>query len=1360
MMYALALAAALLASPAGSHPPPPNFIVIQAEAQGWPGTSVEMDGQQPHDARPAGLTPNLERLAAVGVRFSDFYVTCPRCTPSRASLVTGISPAKLHMTYQGEGAARGEQGGNRPERGGGEGRGKREGRADAPDDTVRLLRLIPPEPERDLPSGVRTIGAWLRTAGYASAHFGKWHVGRSAPSAVGFDVCDGANSNQGPERGVAPNPTQATAITDRGIAFMREQVEAGRPFYLQLDHYGFGNEREVTPEALQAARALAPDARAKELAAIAGARDVDTQVGRVLAAVQQLGIANNTFIIYTSDHGQQGGGQARPNDPLAGGKGSLSEGGVRVPLIVAGPGIAGGRVLQVRASNMDIVPTVLDYAGVAVPAPANRDAVASIEGASLAPVLQGRATDVPRQRDLVLHFPHYDLSNGGPATAIYRDQWKLVRHDDAGAVRLYDLRADRAESRDLSASQAALTRELTAAMDAYLDAVNAPRAQPNPDVERLKERAAPEATAPAPRTPTPSTPASAPPAPPPASPARTTAPAADHAKLAPFKPFEPHVHAFVNGEWIHVESDGLPHEPLAHPMMSGIVSWQQQVPLPQPYQGPNAWMVPLNPRLAAQPISGRTHLRRGAVAIAVNGVPIFNALNNRGEDAFKAGELDEFGGHSGRGDDYHYHIAPLALQKVVGPSSPIAYALDGFPLYGLFDPKATAGSDRSCPLGSTEPLDEFNGHFAPSAPGVGTSATRGYHYHASLEYPYINGGLRGAATMQDDQVVPQPRAQSARPAQSPLPGAKVLGVQTVGPFSWALRYTVNGQERTLRYARQPDGSYRFTTVDAKGAPVAESPSSPPEGDRPRQQGKGARKEGGGRQQQQGRGEDRDAPQGPRGEGGGPPQGPRGEGGGPPQQRDSLLARMTAFHTDTPPSTEDIVLVRPTRDSMGVSVRSATPRWAMVEYGPADASSSAPAKSAGLQRTQRQELAAGTAALFTLGGLQPATRYSYRVVWSDAAGKAAGSTEPRTFTTPRPAGQSFQFAIQADSHLDQGVDLDVYRRTLEAIRESKADFLVDLGDTFMTDKRREDFRDAAPQYDAQRHWLGIPCSSMPLFMVLGNHDGERRGQGARGDEMADWSFDMRTARFPAPMIAPGGMYTGRTGRVDGKGANYYAFEWGDALFVVLDPFSQGTDRARSSKGDGNSVPIALDDSSWSTTLGREQYDWLASTLAASKARHRFVFTHHLVGGRGGNEARGGVGSAPYFEWGGRNADGTDGFAEHRPGWSKPIHELLRQHHVTAVFHGHDHIYAHGVLDGIHYQCVPQPGTAGSGASSVGPYGYTQSVTHPGAGFLRVTVEPGEVKVDYLGTSAPKSKGGLVESYTVPASSPTLPASSAR
>ena len=445
------------AKPAASKP---NFVFIQAEAQGWSSTSVDMDGEPPVHARPAGLTPNLEKLAADGSRMSDFYVSCPRCTPSRASWVTGISPAKLRMTYQNE-----PGGGSVEER-------------------YKLMRMIPPAPDADLPEGVRTTGAVLKDLGYASAHFGKWHVGRQAPDRVGFDLSDGNNSNQGPERGVEPNPKQCSTITDRGIEFMREQVKAGKPFYLQLSHYGYGSEEEATPEALAIAKSLVPGVSGKPMGAIAGAHDVDTQLGRVLATLKELGIDGNTYVFYSADHGAQGGGggggRNQANPPLSGGKGSVAEGGIRVPFIVRGPGIPAGKIVHVRGVNMDLLPTLLDLAGAPAPKPANPDARAAMEGGSLVPALKSGADKVERSHEgVTIHFPHYDLNNGGPASAFYLGNWKLVRNDDSGKVTMYDIAKDRGEQNDVAAQNAEVVKDLQSRLDAYLKAIDAPMAKVN-----------------------------------------------------------------------------------------------------------------------------------------------------------------------------------------------------------------------------------------------------------------------------------------------------------------------------------------------------------------------------------------------------------------------------------------------------------------------------------------------------------------------------------------------------------------------------------------------------------------------------------------------------------------------------------------------------------------------------------------------------------------------------------------------------------------------------------------------------------------------------------------------------------------
>jgi hypothetical protein len=244
-----------------------------------------------------------------------------------------------------------------------------------------------------------------------------------------------------------------------------------------------------------------------------------------------------------------------------------------------------------------------------------------------------------------------------------------------------------------------------------------------------------------------------------------------------------------------------------HQMMVGIKSWQQQVPLPQPYTGGNAWQVPLAPVRADQAISGRTGLFRGAIALAMNGVPIFNALNNRGDDAYLAGELDDWGGHSGKADDYHYHVAPIHLQT--SPDRPIAYALDGYALYGLTEADGSA----------VQGLDELNGH----AHGGGV-----YHYHATRTYPYINGGMRGVVTIKEEQIDPQAIAAAVRPPYEPLRGAVITGFRATGAKSWTLEHSNGGAVSSVRYRIEGD-SYIFEYVDASGAVRTETYRAPGQG---------------------------------------------------------------------------------------------------------------------------------------------------------------------------------------------------------------------------------------------------------------------------------------------------------------------------------------------------------------------------------------------------------------------------------------------------------------------------------------------------------------------------------------------------
>lgn len=414
----------------------PNFIVILGEGAGWTSTSVQMDERNPASKSSAIQTPNFERLAATGMRFANGYAASPRCTPSRAALFTGKSPAALHMTFVGMGRPGGSV----------------------------TTKLIPPNALLELPESEITIGEFLKRAGYATAHFGKWHVGRVSPSRHGFDESDGPTNNGGPDNVATPNPKQALAITASGIDFVERQMKAGRPFYLQMSHYpnqeekgGGGGDRKLRTEA----------AREETIT-------LDKTIGQILDAIERLGLKGNTYIVYTTDHGTQG-----RNTPLTGGKGMVWEGGLRVPFLVAGPGIKAGGSSHVRVSATDLFPTFAELAGVKESLPKN------VEGGSFAPLLKtGAAGTVKRLRDeFVVHFPHYDMEAHGPASAIYLGDFKLIRIYETGALKLFNVTKDFGEQHDLAKELPDKVKEMNQRLTDYLAAVNAQMPKPNPNFD-------------------------------------------------------------------------------------------------------------------------------------------------------------------------------------------------------------------------------------------------------------------------------------------------------------------------------------------------------------------------------------------------------------------------------------------------------------------------------------------------------------------------------------------------------------------------------------------------------------------------------------------------------------------------------------------------------------------------------------------------------------------------------------------------------------------------------------------------------------------------------------------------------------
>jgi len=314
-------------------------------------------------------------------------------------------------------------------------------------------------------------------------------------------------------------------------------------------------------------------------------------------------------------------------------------------------------------------------------------------------------------------------------------------------------------------------------------------------------------------------------------------------------------------------------------------------------------------------------------------------------------------------------------------------------------------------------------------------------------------------------------------------------------------------------------------------------------------------------------------------------------------------------------------------------------------------------------------------------------------------------------TARKPSEAFCFAIQADSHLDYNTNTNLYIQTLKNIAGTKPDFLIDMGDTFMTGKLPS-LKEAELQYKEQRALFDLACC--PAIMVLGNHDGEEQkgGRGGAQDNRAAWSLAQRKKYFPNP--EPNGFFTGNP---NGK-QDYYAWTWGDALFVVLSPYWY-------------SYSIRGERDPWNFTIGDAQYAWLRKTLESSKAPFKFIFIHQLTGSMD-SASRGGAEAAKLHEWG----DTSTEFKLHRPDWPLNIHQLLRATKVNIVFHGHDHFYAREALDGVIYQLVPQPGARNNRKTFAEEYGYKEGVFHPSSGFLSVKVSATKVIVSYIRSATPE------------------------
>ena len=421
----------------------PNFIFMLSDDQGWNGLSVPMHPDVAGSKGEIFQTPNLERLAAQGMRFSSAYASAPVCSPTRISIQTGKSPAQLHWTKA------------------------------AP--AVPGRKLIEPRLIKDLSKDEATIGELLKRAGYLTAHYGKWHIAGGGPGAHGYEEHDGDTGNENAYKFTDPNPVDIFGMAERAAKFMERSKRANKPFYIQLSWNALHAAELANKATLAKYEKLATN-NSKQAATAAITEDLDSGVGKVLKAVEQLGLSENTYIIYMSDNGAGGGGR---RGGLSGGKGSVWEGGIRVPLIVRGPNVGENSWCHVPVVGYDFLPTLCALAG--VPA---EELPKGIEGGDITSLLQNSGEGfVKRQREeLVFHFPHYQ-SDDGPHSAIRLGNLKLIHFYEDDRVALFDLANDVGEHNDLAQRMPQDTQMLKGRLDQYLIAINAQLPTPNPNFD-------------------------------------------------------------------------------------------------------------------------------------------------------------------------------------------------------------------------------------------------------------------------------------------------------------------------------------------------------------------------------------------------------------------------------------------------------------------------------------------------------------------------------------------------------------------------------------------------------------------------------------------------------------------------------------------------------------------------------------------------------------------------------------------------------------------------------------------------------------------------------------------------------------
>ncbi|MEI6088830.1 MAG: metallophosphoesterase [bacterium] len=430
----------------------------------------------------------------------------------------------------------------------------------------------------------------------------------------------------------------------------------------------------------------------------------------------------------------------------------------------------------------------------------------------------------------------------------------------------------------------------------------------------------------------------------------------------------------------------------------------------------------------------------------------------------------------------------------------------------------------------------------------------------------------------------------------------------------------------------------------------------------------------------------------------------------------------------------IILGRPTTNSITANVLAKDKIEFFVEYGLSSGNYTNKSENYTTSFPEQVEL--------IINNLSANTRYFYRIQYRENESQSFSTSQEYFFQTQRAKGSSFSFTIQADPHLyDKKGSSGLMKVSMENQAKDSTDFILDLGDTFGDDHNPTTITDEQVKklHLDYLPFFGMLCHSSPLFLCIGNHEGESGYYLLQTppDNLAVYETKWRQKYYPNPF--PDGFYSGNTDEEElgiGKPENYYAWEWADALFVVIDVYRYYTANAKPQK--------------WDWTIGDKQYFWFKNNLETSKAKYKFVFAHHTLG-----QGRGAVSTAMLYEWGGwEDTKKTKwGFSKSRPGWDKPIHQLMVDNGVNIFFQGHDHLFAKEELDGVVYQEVPMPSDSTYEIGVLANADAYTDLTMDGAGYLKVTVSDPEVKVDYIKSYLPQDEtdslknGMLSYSYTV-------------